>query len=131
MTLKVRFGHFLMTHVNICESKIEKYFYFFAKMKPLLTHVYKTPPLRSHYYTSIPLSVKLDWNKKNGFKNPELNRIPRIKLLSKFVDIRQWKISDLYLSIGFCIDKYIHGHKCLTYFVIIYHTHLWIVYRFM
>ena len=51
MTLKVRFRHFLTTHVNIFESQIKKYFSFtdfFAKMKALLTHVRKTPPLRSH-----------------------------------------------------------------------------------
>ena len=37
--------------------KSKKYFYFtdfFTKMKPLLTHVNKTPPLRSHYCVCIP-----------------------------------------------------------------------------
>ena len=39
----------LWTSVKV---KSKKYFYFtdfFAKIKPLLTHVRKTPPLRSHY----------------------------------------------------------------------------------
>ena len=51
MTLKVRFRHFLTTHENIFVSQIKKYFSFtdlFDKFKPLLTHVHKTPPLRSH-----------------------------------------------------------------------------------
>ena len=47
LTLKVRFRHFLTTPVNICESQIKKLFFFywvffFAKIKPLLTHVRKT-----------------------------------------------------------------------------------------
>ena len=53
--LKVRFKHFLTTHVNICESQIKEIFFFycfFVKIKPLLTQVRKTPPLRSHYCCS-------------------------------------------------------------------------------
>ena len=40
--------------------KSKNYFYFtdfFAKIKPLLTHVCKTPPLRSHYFTSCVLQL--------------------------------------------------------------------------
>ena len=51
MTLKVKFRHYLTTYVNICKSQIKKLFFFywfFAKIKPLLTHVRKTPPLSSH-----------------------------------------------------------------------------------
>ena len=52
LTLKVSFRHFLTTPVNICESQIKKlllFYWFFAKIYSLLTHVRKTPPLRSHY----------------------------------------------------------------------------------
>ena len=46
-------GTFLTTHVNICESQIRKirlfYWLFFSKIWPLLTHVLKTPLLRSRY----------------------------------------------------------------------------------
>ena len=46
--MNVRFRPLLTTHVNICESRIKKYFSFtdfFAKIYALLTHVRKTPPL--------------------------------------------------------------------------------------
>ena len=66
LTLKVRFRHFLATPVNICESQIKKLFFllliFFAKIKPLLTHVRKTPPLRSHYlFYNIVAFLKEKW----------------------------------------------------------------------
>ena len=39
--------------VNICENQIKKlflfYWFFFVKIYSLLTHVRKTPPLKSHY----------------------------------------------------------------------------------
>ena len=73
LTLKVRFRHFLTTHVNICESQIKKlcFFYcFFAKIKPLLTHVRKTPPLRSHYWSYLPICIIVwyRWNRSQNFK---------------------------------------------------------------
>ena len=46
----------MTVRVNICESQIKKYFYFtdfFAKIYSLLTHIFKTPPLRSHYTSYI------------------------------------------------------------------------------
>ena len=64
MTLKVRFRHFLTTHVNIFESQIKKLFFFYwfflLKSSPLLTHVLKTPLLRSHcnMYLNFLLNLK-------------------------------------------------------------------------
>ena len=79
MTLKVRFRHFLTTCVTICESQIKKYFYFtdfLTKMKPLLTHVHKTPPLRSHYgdnYDQIKISGQhSNTYDKQGYPSPGL-----------------------------------------------------------
>ena len=55
LTLKVRFRHSLTNHVNISWRSNQKnkiiLLIFFSKIWPLLTHVLKTPPLRSRYST--------------------------------------------------------------------------------
>ena len=40
----------MWTSVKVKSKKYFSFTDFFAKIKPLLTHVRKTPPLRSHYY---------------------------------------------------------------------------------
>ena len=67
------------TTVNICESQIKKLF--LDKIKLLLTHVRKTPPLRSHYCEDLEIVAFLqkqnhsaDWEaiavRLNFFKVP-------------------------------------------------------------
>ena len=43
----------MWTSVKVKSKNYFSYTDFFAKIKPLLTHVCKTPPLRSHYYFCI------------------------------------------------------------------------------
>jgi hypothetical protein len=49
--MKVRFRHFLTTHVKVIESHIIFFLFsdFSTKICSLLTHVHKTPPQRSRY----------------------------------------------------------------------------------
>ena len=44
----------MWTSVKVKSKNYFSFTDFFAKIKPLLTHVLKTPPLRSHYYTYTP-----------------------------------------------------------------------------
>ena len=60
----------LWTSVKV---KSKKYFYFtdfFAKIKPLLTHVRKSPPLRSRYsLTWVKQTREVRWRRKNNREN--------------------------------------------------------------
>ena len=75
--------------VNICESQIKKmfsFYWFFAKIYSLLTHVRKTPPLRSHYSTTSPPSSQTPiWDdikqKKNHAGSTMVLNNMRLKLV--------------------------------------------------
>ena len=105
MILKVRFRHFLTIHVNIYESQTNTIFSFywsFAKIKLLLTHVRKTPSLRSRYWTvclksglrnKLPIFFILNLSAWKSFLQINLdlrNIVPTTKILvHKLFDLRK------------------------------------------
>ena len=93
MTLKVRFRHFFDDPCeHLWKSNKKSIFLlliFFAKMKPLLTHVCKTPPLRSYYWRGQK------WRKHHLFNQP-------FNISWKVDNINLWKSAEAALEKSLC-----------------------------
>ena len=81
--------------------KSKKYFYFtdfFAKIYPLLTHVRKTPPLRSHY------GIKTGWRTA---QNHSSDPYPFLSSLAETYFSTQPDLKLFYLIFPYLWDRYL------------------------
>ena len=92
----------MWTSVKVKSKNYFSFTDFFAKIKSLLTHVFKNPPLTSHYPTDIlNLLCELIWQGSCKLKEPDLCKLKGLVPITTFVArASRWRIKH-YIGVFF------------------------------